>query len=152
VLHETAGNLALLVALIGIAFAFAIYYFKLLDPDEAREQMGGLHRFLVHKWRFDELYSALLVRPSLVVAQWCRAFDTYVIDGLIHATARAAVWTCWVSGRADHHIVDGIANWISRVFNRAGNYLRTVQTGYLRSYVLFLVLAAIAIWVFLSLL
>jgi NADH-quinone oxidoreductase subunit L len=150
--HHLAGNLALILVLGGIAFAFAIYWFKLLDPAEAVEQVPALHRFLVHKWRFDELYSVFLVRPALVVAQWCRAFDTYVIDGLIHLTARAAVWTSWLSGRADNYVVDGIANWTARILNRTGNYLRNVQTGYLRSYILFLVLAAVGIWVLLSLL
>ena len=28
-------------------------------------QFPGVHRFLLHKWYFDEVYSALLVRPSL---------------------------------------------------------------------------------------
>jgi NADH-quinone oxidoreductase subunit L len=150
--HGVAGNLALIVVLIGIGFAFALYYYRLLDPAEAKEQMAGLHRFLSNKWRFDELYSVLLVRPALVVSQWCRWFDTYVIDGIIHLAARVTVWSSWLSGRADYNVVDGIANGISRVLGRTGNYLRNFQTGYLRNYIVFLVLAAIGIWVLLSLL
>ena len=55
-----------------------IYYYRVLDPAEAKEQFPGVHRFLAHKWYFDELYSAMLVRPALVVAGWCRWFDTDV--------------------------------------------------------------------------
>jgi NADH-quinone oxidoreductase subunit L len=150
--HGLAGNLALLAAVVGIAFAAALYWVRVLDPAEASEQVPALHNFLANKWRFDELYSVLLVRPALVISAWCRAFDTYVIDGVLHGAARALVWSSWLSGRADHGIVDGIANWISRVCYRAGLYLRSVQTGYLRNYVLFLVLAAVCIWILLALL
>ena len=30
----------------------------------------------------------LLVRPALVVADWCRWFDTNVIDGIVNCLAR----------------------------------------------------------------
>ena len=68
-----------------------LYYYRVLDPAEAKEQFPRVHAFLMHKWYFDELYSALLVRPALVVAHWCRWFDLTVIDGIIHCVARAAV-------------------------------------------------------------
>ena len=41
-----------------------------------------MYRFLQHKWYFDEFYSVAVVRPGLVVAGWCRWFDTNVIDGV----------------------------------------------------------------------
>ncbi len=48
----------------------------------------GRVRFLQHKWYFDELYSAILVRPALVVATLARWFDTHVIDGIVNGLAR----------------------------------------------------------------
>ena len=53
-----------------------LYYYRVLDPAEAQEQFPGVHRFLRHKWYFDELYSVMLVRPALVVADWCRVRST----------------------------------------------------------------------------
>jgi len=44
--------------------------------------------FLRHKWYFDELYSALIVRPALVVSEWCKTIDTGCIDWLIDNSAR----------------------------------------------------------------
>src|SRR5437588_8559509 len=79
--HALSGNLALVVVGIGIIFAFLLYYYRALDPVEAREQFPGVHTFLRHKWYFDEIYSAVVVRPSLVVAHWFKAFDLWVIDG-----------------------------------------------------------------------
>jgi NADH-quinone oxidoreductase subunit L len=147
--HAFVGNLALGLVLIGITFAFLLYYLGALDPVEAKEQFPGVHRFLWHKWYFDELYSALLVRPALAVAGWFRSFDTKVIDGTVDGTARAAVKLSWGSGRFDFGIVDGLVNLTARVFYATGAWLRNVQTGYLRSYVLFLVVAAVGIWVIL---
>lgn len=147
--HAFAGYLALVVVLIGIAFATIIYYYRVLDPAEAKEQFPGVHRFLWHKWYFDELYSALLVRPALAVAGWFRSFDSKVIDGVIDGTARRTVGLSWLSGWADLRIVDGLVNLTARVCYAIGNWFRGFQTGYIRSYVLFLVMAAIGIWVLL---
>src|SRR5262249_17160558 len=63
VAHPLAGNLALGLVLAAIIFASLIYYSRVLDPTEAKAQFPGVHRFLWHKWYFDELYSAMLVRP-----------------------------------------------------------------------------------------
>jgi NADH-quinone oxidoreductase subunit L len=148
--HSLAGNLTLLIGFLGILFAWLLYYKRLLDPAEAREQFPALHRFLWNKWYFDEIYSAALVRPALAVAGWCRAFDTRAIDGTVNALARDTVRVARWDGRFDLGIVDGLVNLVARVVYATGAALRRVQTGYIRSYVLFLVLAAVGIFVVLS--
>jgi len=147
--HSLAEVLALGIGGLGVVFAFFLYYFRVLSPEDAREQFPGVHRFLWHKWYFDELYSALFVRPVLVIAAWCRNFDSRVIDGTIDGTARATVRVSKTSGRFDLGIIDGLVNLTARVVYGVGRWMRTVQTGYLRSYVLFMVLAAVALFVLL---
>jgi NADH-quinone oxidoreductase subunit L len=149
--HGLAGGLALLFVVFGVLFALLIYYYRVLDPAEAKEQFPGVHRFLWNKWYFDELYSAVLVRPALAVAGWCRAFDTRAIDGTVDASARTTVRVAKWDGRFDLGIVDGLVNLTARVVYAVGARLRNVQTGYLRSYVLFLVLAAVGIFIVLAL-
>jgi NADH-quinone oxidoreductase subunit L len=148
--HALAGYLALGMVLLGFAFAALLYLYRALDADEARQQFPGVFSFLAHKWYFDEMYSALLVRPAVVVANWCRLFDSRVIDGVVDGTAKVTVQVSHGSGLFDKGIIDGLVNLIATVFYRAGVWLRTVQTGYLRSYVLFLVLAAVGIWILLA--
>jgi NADH-quinone oxidoreductase subunit L len=148
--HHLAGFLALAVVAMGIGFAVVLYYTGQLDPADAKEKFEGLHRFLMHKWYFDELYSAIIVRPGLAVAHWCRAFDTHAIDGFVNGFARANVTLSRWSGRFDKGIVDGLVNLLADVSYAIGSGLRGLQTGYIRSYVLFLVLAAVGIWVVLS--
>jgi NADH-quinone oxidoreductase subunit L len=147
--HHLAGNLALLVVAVGLAFASALYWFHALSPADAVEQFPGVHAFLEKKWTFDELYSAALVRPALVVSKWARWFDTNVIDGVLHVVAKVTVLTSLISGLNDKLVVDGLANLFATVTQGVGNWLRGVQTGYIRSYVLFLALAALALWVLL---
>jgi NADH-quinone oxidoreductase subunit L len=148
--HHLAGNMALGLVLLAIVFAMVVYWFGVLDPAEAREQFPGVHRFLWNKWYFDELYSAVLVRPALVVANWCRAFDTSVIDGTIDGLGRSTVkFSSW-NGRFDLGVIDGLVNVVAKVIYGTGARLRSVQTGYLRSYVLFMVLAAVGIFALVS--
>jgi len=148
--HDLAGTLALGIGAIGILFAFLLYYYRVLDPAEAKEQFPRVHAFLAEKWYFDRLYSAAFVRPALVVATWFRSFDLGVIDGFINALGRGTVRVAKWDGRFDNGVVDGLVNLVGNVTWWAGARLRNVQTGSLRSYVLFLVLAAVCIFAVLS--
>jgi NADH-quinone oxidoreductase subunit L len=148
--HEFAGLLALGVVGLGILFASLIYLYRVLDPEEAKEQFPAVYRLLVNKWYFDELYSAIVVRPALVVAGWLNTFDLRCIDGVLHMISRFTVWVSWVSGHFDLGVIDGLVNVTARAIHGIGDRLRTVQTGYLRSYVLFLVLAAVGLFLLLS--
>jgi NADH-quinone oxidoreductase subunit L len=145
--HGFAGALTLVIVAVGIAFALLMYLYRILDPAEAKEQFPAVHRFLWNKWYFDELYSAILVRPALTVASWCRAFDTKVIDGVADGLGRATVQVSRWDGRFDLGIVDGLVNLTARVIFGIGGRVRNVQTGYLRSYVLFMVLAVVGIFI-----
>jgi NADH-quinone oxidoreductase subunit L len=149
-LHEVAGFAALAIVAIGLVFATLVYYYRALNAEETKEEFAGLHRFLSHKWYFDELYSVMLVRPALVVAHWCKAVDLLGIDSVLHAVAYSTRWLSWAEGKFDNGVIDGLVNLLARVTFRVGVALRQLQTGYLRSYVLFLVLAVVAIVIALS--
>ncbi len=86
-----------------------------------------LHTFLVNKWYFDELIDVLVVRPALAVGRFAnRVFERFVVDGLVTGT---------------EDVVGG-----------AGRVVRTVQSGFVRSYALLLVagFAGLALYFLLS--
>jgi NADH-quinone oxidoreductase subunit L len=145
-----SGDLALGFTALGLVFAALLYYYRVLDPAETMEQFGGIHRFLTNKWYFDELYSALVVRPGLAIAGWFRWFDLTVIDGIIHFVAFAAVGVAKLDGRFDNGFVEVLVNVLGRTVHRIGAGLRGLQTGYLRNYIVFLVLAAVGVFLLLS--
>src|SRR6516164_510817 len=93
--HMYALSTSLLIMLVGIGLGLLYYapadlpYFVAtrLHPARTAERFAGVHRFLVHKWWFDELYWAVLVRPCLAVAGFCRKIDQILIDGLVDGSA-----------------------------------------------------------------
>jgi NADH-quinone oxidoreductase subunit L len=148
--HHLAGNLALGMVILGLVFASVLYYYRTLDAAEGAAQFPGVARFLQAKWYFDELYSVALVRPALVMANWCREFDLRVIDWLLNNSAYLTVRVARWDGRFDNRVIDGLVNLVATVAYGIAGWFRKWQTGYLRSYVLFLVLAAVGIFVVLS--
>jgi NADH-quinone oxidoreductase subunit L len=73
----------LVVALIGIAFAYQMYIRDPLMPQRLARRFHGLYLFLLNKWYFDELYDRLFVRPAHLIGEglW-KAGDGAVIDGV----------------------------------------------------------------------
>lgn len=146
--------LATLSGVIGISLAFLMYATpatKFLRPAEVKATFGGIYNFLRNKWWFDELYDFLFVQPSKVIGRFVSAIDKNIFDAILHFTARATkkianVWT----RISDGFVIDGFVDWLGRTVYRAGTSLRRIQTGNLRQYVLFIVIGAVAIFVFVS--
>src|SRR5207245_7902181 len=73
-------------------------------------------------------------------------------DGIRDATV-TGVQTCALpisarfDGRFDNSVIDGMVNLVGNVTYAIGGWLRGAQTGFIRSYILFLALAAIVLFV-----
>jgi NADH-quinone oxidoreductase subunit L len=85
-LHHVPRLIALLPTLMMLAGFAVAYRFYIQRPDlpvEFARQHEVLHRFLLNKWYFDEIYDVLLVRPTLWLGRllW-KGGDEKVIDGL----------------------------------------------------------------------
>jgi NADH-quinone oxidoreductase subunit L len=130
--------------------AVLFYGVRVLDAGEVARQFPRLHQFLVHKWYFDELYDRILIRPALAVAHFCRSFDWNVLDRIIDGLASITVWWSRMDGWFDFRFVDGTVNAISDAVYGTGNWLRRLQTGQLRQYVMFLAVAAIGLFAVIS--
>ena len=144
--HQQAGMFALIAAVVGTFVAYIFYGVRVLNPDDFRRQFSGVYTFLVEKWRFDELYDAMFVRPVHVVAAWCAAIDRRCIDGLLHWITRSTVDVSRWDRRFDEGVIDGLVDWIGNVTFSAGRWLRHVQTGMLRQYVMFIALGVLALF------
>jgi NADH-quinone oxidoreductase subunit L len=147
--HLTAGAAALLAAAIGALLSMLFYWKRVIDPEGIRRQIPGVHHFLVEKWQFDHLYDVMFVRPVHVVSGWCTAFDTHVLDGLLHLFTRFTVAASHWDRRFDEAIVDRLVNVVGDGTYRVGRGLQHVQTGRLRDYVVFIVLGVIGLFVLL---
>ena len=117
------------------------------DPKHTAALFPGLHAFLIHKWYFDELYSAALVRPALALASLASNFDRWIIDGIVNGSAFVTALLSRLEGVFDNIAVDGLVNWTARGVYFVGDWGRGIQTGRLRNYLMFLAVALVGLFV-----
>ncbi|HWH44058.1 MAG TPA: NADH-quinone oxidoreductase subunit L [Thermoleophilaceae bacterium] len=104
-------------ALIGITGIFVAYLLYIRRPGRTlalRERFRGVHDFLERKWYWDELIDAAFVRPARAAGNAGRTVvESVLVQGVIVGGATGAV-------------------------RAATSLARTLQSGYLRAYVLLL--------------
>ena len=108
------------VMLIGLAIAWRNYIKVPGAPAAFVAQFPGLHKFLMHKWYFDELYDVIFVRPAMWLGHvfWKRG-DEQTIDRFGPHGAAYAV---------------GVGN----------RFTSRLQSGYVNNYALVMLLGLIA--------
>ena len=104
------------VALAGIALAYAIYQKNVLDPKIVAKKCGWFYKLLYNKYYIDEIYAVII-----------RIF----VDGLAKVLA-------WI----DIHIVNGFINMLAVVTGGIGSALRYTESGQVQSYALYMLLGA----------
>ncbi|BDI61220.1 NADH-quinone oxidoreductase subunit L [Qipengyuania nanhaisediminis] len=110
---------ALIVMLLGLGGAYYAYMHKPETPGRFVAKFPGLHRFVYNKWYFDELYHAIFVRPAFWLG---RQF-----------------WKLGDIGTIDRFGPNGIA----AVVQRGSSATRAMQSGYLYTYALIMLLGLI---------
>jgi NADH:ubiquinone oxidoreductase subunit 5 (subunit L)/multisubunit Na+/H+ antiporter MnhA subunit len=160
-MHYMAMTASLLIALVGIGAGIAYYapswevvynrsvpvpLRRRLKSELAAARFPGLHRFLSHKWYFDELYDAVFVRPTLALARGLGRFDQRVVDGVVNAAASVTELLSRLEGVFDRIAVDGLVNLTAQGLYALGDWGRTLQTGRLRNYLMVLAVGLIGLF------
>ncbi len=140
------------LAFLSIAASWWVYARRPLgegQPDPLRRALGSVFVALERKWWVDEVYGAIVVRPyarlAALLAQvveerlWHDGFH----DGILAGGFRRL--TGWLSQGFDLPVIDGAANGLARVTQQAAEALGRVQTGYVRTYALSLLLGGVAL-------
>ena len=142
-----ATMVAFSTALGGFLLATVMYCWGWVDPAEVKRQFSGLHRFLVNKWWFDELYEYVFIKPSHWIAGLISGVDQLGIDWFLNKLAWF-VRSFSVAGEriADQTIVDGFVNRLASFTYNSGLKLRGAQTGSLRQYVMFIGAGTVAVF------
>jgi NADH-quinone oxidoreductase subunit L len=150
-IHARAEWAAFGTALLGFLLATAIYGLRKLDAEDVRRTFAPLHRFLVHKWWFDELYALAFVRPVLRLSGWVAILDKQGLDWLADNSARAVAAVARLDDWIDRIFVDAPVNLTARWTYAFALRLRVLQTGNIRQYVLWLAAGVVALFVLMSL-
>jgi NADH-quinone oxidoreductase subunit L len=111
---------ALIVMIAGFVGAYVAYIAKPDIPARFVATFGALHQFVYRKWYFDELYDALFVKPAFAIGRW--------------------FWQLGDIGTIDRFGPNGIA-W---VVDRSAAAAKSVQSGYVYTYALIMLLGLVA--------
>jgi len=142
---------AFAVALTGFLLATMFYGLHKLDPKDASRTFPRVYRLLIHKWWFDELYAVLFVRPVLRVSGWVATLDKKGIDWLADGAAQSVEIISRIDDWIDRVFIDSPVNLIARWTYALGLRLRTLQTGSIRQYVMWIAVGAVGLFVLMSL-
>ncbi len=137
--HSTAMVLSLVVAGLGILMAFATYQWKKINADAVAGSMPGIHKFLLNKWYFDELYNSVVVGGTLAFTNMLKWFDGTIVDGVVNGGGSVTKAVAFVSGKFDSIVIDGFVNLTAYLSGFAGLILRKFQTGKVQTYLIFVV-------------
>lgn len=103
-------GLSTTIAISGIIIAAIFYLIKTLIPLRLAKNFSFIYRTLFNKYYVDELYSLIIIRPTLWVAN-------SIIERF-----------------TDAKIIEGIVNGVPRTIGRFAGVLRKVQTGLAQHY------------------
>jgi len=81
---------SVLVAVAGIALAYALYVPKPERAAALARRFSPIYTFLDKGWYFDALYGAVFVRPAMAVGRFVRQFDRRALGGLVTGIGRGA--------------------------------------------------------------
>ncbi len=147
--HMLAFGASLLIATAGIGGAAAFYYpgkIKRFEAANAAKRFGPVYNLFVHKWYFDEIYDALLIKPTLALGRGIAWFDKTFVDGIVNASAGLTLAVSKFEGFFDAYVVDGVVGLTSRLVYLLGDWGRMLQTGRLRNYLAILALAVVGLF------
>ncbi|MFH0768529.1 MAG: NADH-quinone oxidoreductase subunit L [Chloroflexota bacterium] len=91
--HSPIPLISLLVALLGIFLAYAIYGAKWLSAERIGSAFKPLYTLFLRKYFFDELYETVIVRVALLKGLFAgfEQVDKYGIDGIVNGVANGAM-------------------------------------------------------------
>ncbi len=145
---------SLVVALGGLGLGYVIYGQGLKEGqiDPLAKLLGPIWWAWHRKYWVDEFYTATIVAFTLALSKFLALFDReWVIDALVNAIGRVALWLSDLAGAFDRIVVDGAVMGLGWLSDQAGGITRLLQDGRVQAYLLFGLLVA-AVWLFLSVL
>lgn len=143
--HYPAMILSIILAGLGILFAFLMYQWKKIDADKMAERFKPLYNLSYNKWYIDEIYSMVFIERLLDFSRFTAWFDATIVDGIVNYSATLTRGIANIAGWFDTYVVDGLVNFTAFVSGFAGLALRKMQTGKLQTYIIYVVFSVIII-------
>lgn len=126
------------VALGGLGAGWLVYRKQAAGAPDPLAPLPGYH-LLKNKLYFDEAYNFLFVRPAYWFAETFtyKWIDRAVIDGILHAFGRVAMWLGnTLRAYIDVIIVNGFGDLVGEGTKKVGASMRPIQSGRVQQYML----------------
>ncbi len=138
--------ISILGAAAGLALGYRVYArWRVPDPLRA---LGPAYNLLDRKYYLDEIYMRGIVVPvQYKLSAAVNWFNTYVLDGIVHAFVKIARGLAWFVDVFDRRAIDGAVNGVAETAGFSGGLLRYLQSGNVQRYAVFL-FAGVAILAF----
>ncbi len=119
--HSALPGIALLIALLGIFLAYAVYGAKWISNESIGRTFKPLYNIFYRKYFIDELYQDIIVKKVLLggIFAGMQKVDTYVVDGAVNGAAKLT--------------------------NATGRALRQAQSGQVQAYAIVIGIGIVAI-------
>ena len=148
--HLPAMIISVIVAFTGIALAVIIYLKKKLSAEKLAKSLALPYKLSFNKFFVDEIYSRLLINPTIKLAKaigffdW-EIYDKYFINGFGRVTDRLSrfIGINLDYDVLDQQIVDGVGK-STRFF---GSTLKFIQTGKIQNYLVWVLGGIIIIFI-----
>ncbi len=141
--HVPSMILSLLLAGLGVLFAFLFYQWKKLDPDKLADRIKPLYNLSYNKWYFDEIYHASFVAGTFGISRMFAWFDAKIIDGIVNGAGTLTKGVSKFIGGFDHIVVDGLVNLMAYISGFIGLMFRRLQTGKVQTYIVFVIFSIV---------
>ncbi len=114
-------GISIVTGLAGIGFAYFMYVLRTDLPGKVAGQFSAVYRILFNKYYVDELYSFLIIRPTIWVS-------SNVLVGV-----------------TDRKVIEAVVNGVPGAIGGFSKRLRKVQTGFLQHYATIMAMGALII-------
>ena len=141
--HVPSMILSLLLASLGVLFAFLFYQWKKLDPDKLADRIKPIYNLSYNKWYFDEIYHASFVAGTFGLSRMFAWFDAHIIDGIVNGAGTVTRGFSKFIGGFDHIVVDGLVNLSAYISGFIGLMFRRLQTGKVQTYIVFVIFSIV---------
>ena len=147
--HYLAMYISIAVAFSGIALAYLMYIKKVFVPKNWAKKAGFLYYWSLNKYYFDQNYNRFLYQPTLRLARkvaWVDwdLYDKYFINSFGHLTNIASK----ITGKLDYHGIDQVfVDGNGKIVNLFGKIIKTIQTGRLQNYILYVTAGVIILMI-----
>ena len=144
--HTLVMILSILIAGVGILMAYFVYSKKTISAEKLAQRAGFLYRGSQNKWYFDEAYNKAFVSGSVGLSKMLHWFDDKIIDGIVNGSAVVIRGFSKVSNWIDTNVIDGLVNFTAWLSQFAGKVLAKLQTGRVQTYIVYIVVSFIVLF------